>query len=99
MFGFANLFFSILLWTEVLLHHRRLADIALWVALSIRVGTPDDEAETLDVVSILAAMQSNQLVSRRDLEVLPSLRLLISVMGVDPVVPLVVHEHVTGFIH
>ena len=81
-----------------MLHHRWLADIALWVALSIRVGTPDDEAETLDVVAILAAMQSNQLVSRGNLEVLPTLSLLVRV-GVAAADPEVVHKHITSLIY
>ena len=81
-----------------MLNHLRLADKALRMTLSIRVGTPDNEAKTFNVVSIFTAMKSNQLVSWRDLKVFPTLSLIVRV-GVAAAIPKVVHEHVSSLIH
>ena len=81
-----------------MLNHLRLADIALRMALSIRVGTPDNEAKTFNVVAIFTAMKSNQLVSWRDLKVFPTLSLIVRVR-LATAIPEVVHEHVSSLIH
>ena len=81
-----------------MLNHLWLADIALRMALSFWVGTPDNESKTFNVVAIFTAMKSNQLVSWRNLKVFPTLSLIVRV-GVATAVPEIVNEHVSSLIH